>query len=402
MKQCFITFCLLFLAVHGIHAQSTEPEDQDDLIEYEASQTDYGFFGTTNAIFSTSETIICTFSLTQNKPKGDKIYPTMLSIWLHADAFSTKYQELIIKQIANAGSRVIDGQFRHPATLLLENDEQVTLNFTINNLTDDHTHHTVMLTAPISDVDNTHNTAMYGELATKLRRYDIVAITIANTTLSLRLMGLHSAQYINGICKELVLAGCNTASFNVLDSREADDFDVSGFRLTSHEKSIDELVYHALGCFPTDIRNIKPSTAVEVIRKNTQWILDDNPDFHELEFTQEDGYDFKYNGLQIIGEMCWETPEGSSLTNINAMQFKGYNYYFKLPSKDKKAVKEAYQSLRNELEILGFRLAAFQGDKGDKEPLRATHNTYHVECCYYLNVHDQYVIQLKVEPYQNN
>ena len=95
-------------------------------------------------------------------------------------------------------------------------------------------------------------------------------------------------------------------------------------------------------------------------------------------------------------------PEGSSLTNINAMQFKGYNYYFKLPSKDKKAVKEAYQSLRNELEILGFRLTAFQGDKGDKEPLRATHNTYHVECCYYLNVHDQYVIQLKVEPYQNN
>ena len=228
MKKCFTIFCIMCIAVCGALAQNTEPEDQDYPVEYEAMQTDYGFYGTTNAIFSTSETIICTFSLTQNKPKGDKIYPTMLNIWLHADAFSTKYQELDIKQIASVGSRVVDGQFRHPATLLLENEEQVTLNFTINNLTDDHTHHTVMLTAPISDVDNTHNTAMYGELATKLRRYDIVAITIANTTLSLRLMGLHSAQYINGICKELMLAGCNTASFNALDSREAEDFDVSG------------------------------------------------------------------------------------------------------------------------------------------------------------------------------
>ena len=400
MKQFLTTIFILCMAVCGIRAQVTEPTEQDDGIEYEAMQTDYGYYGTTNALFSTSETVICTFSLTQNKPKGEKIYPTMLSIWLHADAFSTKSQELTIKQIANAGSRVVDGQFRHPAMLLLSNDEEVKLNFTINNLTDDHTHHTVMLAAPISDIDNVHNTAMYGELATKLRRYDIVAITIADVTLSLRMLGFHSAAYINGICKELMLAGCNTASFNALDSREADEFDVSGFRLTSHEKSIDELVFHALGCFPTDIRHIKPTTAVEVIRKNTEWIIDDEPDFHDLEFTQADGYDFKYHGLQISAEMCWETPAGSSLNNVSAMVFSGYNYYFKLNSKDKKAVKEAYIVLREELEVLGFHLQPFRGDEGDKEPLQATRETCHIETCYYLNVHDQYVIQLKVKPYQ--
>ena len=46
--------------------------------------------------------------------------------------------------------------------------------------------------------------------------------------------------------------------------------------------------------------------------------------------------------------------------------------------------------------------AGAKGDKGDKEPLQANHDIYHIECCYYLNIHDQYVIQLKVVPYQNN
>ena len=146
IRQRIFILTMVWFAALGSVAQETEERQ----VEYEAMQTDYGYFGTTDAIFSQSETVICTFSLTQNKPKGDKIYPTMLSIWLHADALATKSQELTIKQIASAGSRVLDGQFRHPATLLLENDEQVELNFSINNLTEDYTHYTMMLTAPVS------------------------------------------------------------------------------------------------------------------------------------------------------------------------------------------------------------------------------------------------------------
>lgn len=392
-----ISFVISCLSFSVAAAQDTPPETDQHAVEYEAMQTDYGYFGTTDAIFSPSETVICTFSLTQNKPKGNKIYPTMLSIWLHADAFSTKSQELIIKQIAKAGSKMVDGQFRHPATLLLGNGEEVSLNFTINNLTEDYTHHSVMLTAPISDPDNTGNSAMYGELATKLRRYDIVSITIANATLSLRLLGLKSSEYINGICRELMLAGCNTASFNTPDSREASDYDVSGFRRMHREKSIDELVFHALGCFPSDIRNIKPTDALQLIADNTEWIVDDDPDFHELEFSQADNYDFTYHGLRLSAEMCWDTPAGSSRTNTDAMVFKGYNYYMQLYSKEKKAVREHYETLCEELEVLGFNLTPHKGEKGDKEPLFAVHDTYRIETCYYKNVHDEYVIQLKVQ-----
>lgn len=392
IRQRIFILTMVWFAALGSVAQETEERQ----VEYEAMQTDYGYFGTTDAIFSQSETVICTFSLTQNKPKGDKIYPTMLSIWLHADALATKSQELTIKQIASAGSRVLDGQFRHPATLLLENDEQVELNFSINNLTEDYTHYTMMLTAPVSDVDNKGNTTTYGELATKLRRYDIVSITIANATLNLRLLGFHSAEYINSICKELMLAGCNTASFNTYDSRETDDFDVSGFRQKRGEKSLDDLLFHALGCFPSDIRNMKPTTATEIIRRNTTWLLDDDPDYRELGFTQEDGYDFTYHGIQIGAEMCWTVPPGNSPSNTDAMQLNGYNYYFKFYSKDKRAVKDAYYTLCEELQVLGFSLTAYKGEKGDKEPMRGRNGDYRIETCYYLNINDEYVIQLKV------
>ncbi len=384
----------VFLSVMILWTVPVFGQDMDETeyqVSYEAMQTDYGYFGTTDAIFSKSETIISTFSLTQNKPKGNKIYPTMMSIWLHADAFATKSQELYVKQIAQAGTHTVDGQFRFPATLLLENDEKIDLQFSINNLTEDYTHYTVMLTAPISSPDDTHNSAMYGELATKLRRYNIVTITIANTTLNLQLLGYRSADYINGICKALMEAGCTTASFNTLDSREAEDFDVSGFRNMHRERSIDELVFHALGCFPSDIMNIKPQTAVNIIRQNTDWIIDDQPDFSELEFTQADGYDFTWHGIRIGAEMCWDMQASPPV-------FTGYNYYFKLYSKDKKAVKAAYLRLADELETLGFPMQPCKGDKGDKEPLSAQHPAlgYQLMTCYYLNVNDQYVIQLKV------
>ena len=393
----FVISCYSFCVAQA--QDDTPPEAGEHAVEYEATQTDYGYFGTTDAIFSLSETVICTFSLTQNKPKGDKIYPTMLSIWLHADAFSTKSQEMIIKQIAKAGSKVIDGQFRHPATLLLSNGEEVSLNFTIHDLTEDYTQYSVMLTAPISDPDNTGNSAMYGELATKLRRYNIQTITIANATLNLMVMGFKSSEYINGICRELMLAGCNTASFNAPDSRDAGDYDVSGFRRVRREKSIDELVFHALGCFPSDIRNIKPSDAVKLITEHTDWILDDEPDFHELELSLADNYDFTYHGLRLSAEMCWVTPPGTSRTNTDAMQFSGYNYYMQLYSKDKRVTKEFYQTLREELEVLGFQMTPYKGEEGDKDPLFAVHDGYRITTCYYKNVHNEYVIQLKVNYY---
>ena len=385
-QQLFALCLACLLSTAGVAQETEEHQTQ-----YEAMQTDYGYFGTTDAIFSKSETIICTFSLTQHKPQGDKIFPTMLSIWLHADALATKSQELVIKQMADAGTRMPDGQFRYQAMLLLENDEQLTMDFSINNLTEDYTHHTVILTAPIAPSHAQHAESRYGELATKLRRYDIISITIAGTTLNLSLLGFHSAEYINSICQKMMLAGCETTSFNTLDNREAADYDASGFQMTRREKSIDELVFHALGCFPSDIRGIKPETAIEIIRENTDWLIDDHPDYHELGFTQEDNYDFTYRGLRIGAEMCWDNQ-----------QFTGYNYYFKLYSKDKKSVKHNYHALCNELEILGFRLTECKGEDGDKEPLQATYGTHHIETCYYLNIHDEYVIQLKVFPYQQD
>ena len=406
IKQRLTILAAACLTAFGAYAQepADTPEEEYEP-KYEAMQTDYGFFGTTDAIFSKSETIICTFSLTQHNPQGDKIYPTMLNIWLHADAMTAKSQELIVKQIANAGSKLIDGQFRHHATLVLENNEEVELNFSINNLTEDNTHHTVMLTAPITPSLNTppstlnaqHSTlnaqhsTLNATLATKLRRYDIVAISIANTTLNLKLLGFKSAQYLNGICQELMLAGCNTEAFNSPDSREAEDYDVSGFQNSRREKSIDELVFHALGCFPSDIRGMKPATAIQIIRNNTEWVMDDEPDYHELEFTQADGYDFTYHGIRIGAEMCWDDNQ----------QLQGYNYYFKLYSKDKQMVKAAYHRLCDELESLGFPLETCSGDRGDKDPRQGTFNSYHVQTCYYLNVNDQYVIQLQVKQEDN-
>lgn len=390
-KSRFWTLCTLWLGTIALSAQTPRIDENQPPVEYEAMQTDYGYFGTTDAIFSKSETIICTFSLTQHKPQDDKIFPTMLSIWLHADALSTKSQELVIKQMASAGTRMPDGQFRYPATLLLENDEKVTMDFSINNLTEDYTHHTVILTAPIAPPHARNATSRYGELATKLRRYDIVSISIAGTTLNLSLLGFHSAEYINSICQKMMLAGCETTSFNTFDNREAADFDISGFRTARREKSIDELVFHALGCFPSDIQGIKPATAIEIIQDNTDWLIDDHPDYHELGFTQEDNYDFTYRGLRIGAEMCWDDE-----------QFTGYNYYFKLYSKDKKSVKRNYQALCDELEILGFQLAPRKGDDGDKEPLKGSYGTYLIETCYYLNIHDEYVIQLQVFPFQQD
>ena len=390
-RKIVFTTVMSVLTLLGVPAYAQDTDETEYQVSYEAMQTDYGYFGTTDAIFSNSETIICTFSLTQNKPNGNKIYPTMMNIWLHADAFATKSQELLIKQIAQAGTRTVDGQFRYPAILLLANNEEIELNFSINNLTEDYTHHTVMLTTPIYDPNNTHNSAMYGELATKLRRYDIVTITIANTTLNLQMLGFRSSEYINGICKELMSAGCTTASFSVPDSREAADFDVSGFQNMHRERSIDELVFHALGCFPPDIINIKPQTAVNIIKENTDWIIDDNPDFSELEFTHADGYDFTYHGIRIAAEMCWNMQEASPVLT-------GYNYYFYLNSKDKKTVKAEYLRLTDELRTLGFPMQPCKGDKGDKEPLSSQHPTlgYQLTTCYYLNINDQYVIQLKV------
>lgn len=383
--------CAMLMTVVTLAAQTPLYDDDERFVTYEAMQTDYGYFGTTDAIFSRSETIICTFSLTQNKPKDDKIFPTMLSIWLDANALSTKSQELVIKHIAEAGTRMPDGRFRHPATLLLDNNEQVKMDFSINNLTEDYSRYTVMLTAPIAPPDTRRSTLRYGELATKLRRNNIVSISIAGTTLNLSLLGFRSADYINGICQKLMLAGCETTSFNTPEHREAADFDVSGFRTTRRAKSIDELVFHALGCFPTDIQGIKPETAIEIIRENTDWLLDEEPDFQELEFTQEDNYDFTYRGLRIGAEMCWDD-----------LQFTGYNYYFKLYSKDKNSVKRNYQAMCEELEILGFRMTSRKGEDGDKEPLKGTFNNYLIETCYYLNIHDEYVIQLKVFPYQQD
>ena len=191
----------MLMTVVTLAAQTPLYDDDERFVTYEAMQTDYGYFGTTDAIFSRSETIICTFSLTQNKPKDDKIFPTMLSIWLDANALSTKSQELVIKHIAEAGTRMPDGRFRHPATLLLDNNEQVKMDFSINNLTEDYSRYTVMLTAPIAPPDTRRSTLRYGELATKLRRNNIVSISIAGTTLNLSLLGFRSADYINGICQ---------------------------------------------------------------------------------------------------------------------------------------------------------------------------------------------------------
>ena len=243
-----------------------------------------------------------------------------------------------------------------------------------------------MLTAPIT-ATGTRRTRTDGELAILLQRYDIVTISMANTTLNLKLLGFKSAQYIDGICQELMLAGCPSESFNPPDSREADDYDVSLFKIRRREKSIDELVFHALGCFPSDISSIKPATAIEIIRRHTDWIMDDEPDYHELEFTQADGYDFTYHGMRIGAEMCWDDHQ----------QLLGYNYYFKLYSKDKQMVKANYRRLCDELESLGFLLEACRSDRGDKDPRQGTSNGYKVQTCYYLNVNDQYVIQLKVE-----
>lgn len=379
-------------------AQNTELKEEGYDVEYEATQTDYGYFGTTNAIFSESTTVIATFSLTQNTPRDGKVYPTVLSIYLQANNMMSKHQEQEVRAIAQAGQRTIDGKFPHKAAITLDNDKTVNLRFAVNNLTEGYTHSAVMLTAPIYDPADRDNSEMFGEIATELRMYDIRTLNIAGSTLDLLAMGFHTAQIINGICQELMLKGCSieTMTPSVQNTVPSALLDVSGFRSAKREKSIDELVFHALGCFPQDIRGIKPSQAKKIISENTEWVMDDVPDFHELEFTSADGYDHTYLGLRMSAAMCWGDAPTGSVNQQDNMPFLGYNYYFRLYSNKKKQARESYETMCDDLEALGFQLKKREGDRGDKDPKEGTLNGLHIETCYYLNVRDEYVIALKV------
>lgn len=390
---------LLTWALAGVcMAQNTELKEEGYDVEYEATQTDYGYFGTTNAIFSESTTIIATFSLTQNTPRDGKVYPTVLSIYLQANNMMSKHQEQEVRAIAQAGQRTIDGKFPHKAVITLDNDKTVNLRFAVNNLTEGYTHSAVMLTAPIYDPADRDNSEMFGEIATELRMHDIRTLNIAGSTLDLLAMGFHTAQIINGICQELMLKGCSieTMTPSVQNTVPSALLDVSGFRSAKREKSIDELVFHALGCFPQDIRGIKPSQAKKIISENTEWVMDDVPDFHELEFTSADGYDHTYLGLRMSAAMCWGDAPTGSVNQQDNMPFLGYNYYFRLYSNKKKQARESYETMCDDLEALGFQLKKREGDRGDKDPKEGTLNGLHIETCYYLNVRDEYVIALKV------
>ena len=379
-------------------AQNTELKEEGYDVEYEATQTDYGYFGTTNAIFSESTTIIATFSLTQNTPRDGKVYPTVLSIYLQANNMMSKHQEQEVRAIAQAGQRTVDGKFPHKAVIILDNDKTVNLRFAVNNLTEGYTHSAVMLTAPIYDPADRDNSQMFGELATELRTYDIRTLSILGTTLDLQAMGFHTAQFINGITQELMLKGCDleTLTPSVAHTPTSTLLDVSGFRSAKREKSIDELVFHALGCFPQDIRGIKPSQAKTIISENTEWVMDELPDYHELEFTSADGYDHTYLGMRMSAAMCWGDPPTGSPNQQDKMPFLGYNYYFRLYSNKKKQARESYEAMCEDLEALGFHLKERKGDSGDKDPKVGELNDLRVETCYYLNVRDEYIISLKV------
>lgn len=379
-------------------AQNTELKEEGYDVEYEATQTDYGYFGTTNAIFSESTTIIATFSLTQNTPCDGKVFPTVLSIYLQANNMMSKHQEQEVRAIALAGQRTVDGKFPHKAVITLDNDKVVNLRFAVNNLTEGYTHSAVMLTAPIYDPADRDNNQMFGELATELRTHDIRTLTILGSTLDLLAMGFHTAQFINGITQELMLKGCSieTLTPSTQSTPPSALLDVSGFRSAKREKSIDELVFHALGCFPQDIRGIKPSQAKTVISENTEWVMDDIPDYHELEFTSADGYDHTYLGLRMSASMCWGDPPTGSPNQQDNMPFLGYNYYFRLYSNKKKQARESYETMCEDLEALGFHLVDRDGDRGDKDPKAGEFNNLRVETCYYMNVRDEYIISLKV------
>lgn len=379
-------------------AQNTELKEEGYDVEYEATQTDYGYFGTTNAIFSESTTVIATFSLTQNTLRDGKVYPTVLSIYLQANNMMSKHQEQEVRAIAQAGQRTIDGKFPHKAVITLDNDKTVNLRFAVNNLTEGYTHSAVMLTAPIYDPADRDNSEMFGEIATELRMHDIRTLNIAGSTLDLLAMGFHTAQIINGICQELMLKGCSieTMTPSVQNTVPSALLDVSGFRSAKREKSIDELVFHALGCFPQDIRGIKPSQAKKIISENTEWVMDDVPDFHELEFTSADGYDHTYLGLRMSAAMCWGDAPTGSVNQQDNMPFLGYNYYFRLYSNKKKQARESYETMCEDLEALGFHLVDRDGDRGDKDPKAGEFNNLRVETCYYMNVRDEYIISLKV------
>ena len=341
-------------------AQNTELKEEGYDVEYEATQTDYGYFGTTNAIFSESTTVIATFSLTQNTPRDGKVYPTVLSIYLQANNMMSKHQEQEVRAIAQAGQRTIDGKFPHKAVITLDNDKTVNLRFAVNNLTEGYTHSAVMLTAPIYDPADRDNSEMFGEIATELRMHDIRTLNIAGSTLDLLAMGFHTAQIINGICQELMLKGCSieTMTPSVQNTVPSALLDVSGFRSAKREKSIDELVFHALGCFPQDIRGIKPSQAKKIISENTEWVMDDVPDFHELEFTSADGYDHTYLGLRMSAAMCWGDAPTGSVNQQDNMPFLGYNYYFRLYSNKKKQARESYETMCAGILILVIELLA--------------------------------------------
>ncbi|MBQ8655742.1 MAG: hypothetical protein IJ527_01570 [Prevotella sp.] len=390
---CLVVACLV---VCVCTAQNTELKEEGYDVEFDATQTEYGFFGTTNAVFSESTTVIATFSLTQNAPRDGKVYPTVLSIYLQANNMMTQHQEQEVRNIAQGGQRTVDGKFPHKAVITLDNDKTVNLRFAVNNLTEGYTHSAVMLTAPIYDPADRDNRAMFGELATELRQHDIRTLTILGSTLDLLAMGFHTANILNGICQELMLKGCSMESMWQPDRREVTAFDVSGFRSAKREKTIDELVFHALGCFPQDIRGIRPSQAKTIISENTEWLMDDNPDYHELEFTSEDGYDHTYLGLRMSASMCWGDPPTGSVNQQDNMPLTGYNYYFRLYSKDKKQARASYETMCDDLEALGFHLQEREGDRGDKDPLAAELNGLRVETCYYLNVRDEYVIALKI------
>lgn len=381
-------------------AQNRGLEEEGYKTEYEATKTDYGFYGTTNAIFSESATIISTFSLTQHKPEDGRIYPMILNLFFQANAENYGHQEEVVKAIASSGATTLSTDYTHEGRLLLANNETVTLHFAITNLSEGGSHDVAILAAPIFDPEQRTNRAMFGEIATKLRRHDIRTLTIGGQTLNFQLLGLRSAEHINNICKKLVLAGCNSASFNSTERPEESDIDVSLFESTRKEKTIDELLFHALGCFPKDIKNITPAMATNIIRKNTTWRIDARPNYQEFEFTPADGYNFTYNGIPVTAEMCWDPAPGPNPNRTDLMPFRGYNYYFKLHSADKKRVKKLYAELIEDLDALGFHMMKHDGDSGDKEPKWGRKDSYRIETCYYVNVFDQYVITLRVEPYR--
>ena len=168
----------------------------------------------------------------------------MLSVSLQADLNHPDEQVNAINAIDQIGLADQSDGFPQQGVITLSSGEQLNVNLSVTP-SQDNTHlKNPVLCIAMFDLNDHNNTNKYHRMALRLRRYDIVSLTVEGHTVRLRDLGFHTATIIDRIAQELRRSGCDASVIGPEDIQLPAESDQL---LSKWSRTLKELLDHPLG-----------------------------------------------------------------------------------------------------------------------------------------------------------